>query len=52
MTLQDLLDPLLDASWKGYPHHAAPLRHKRWYSRYTQAHGALPVSIYEVFEAS
>jgi D-serine dehydratase len=26
MTLQDLLDPLLDASWKGYPHHAAPLR--------------------------
>ncbi|MEO5669610.1 MAG: amino acid deaminase [Ramlibacter sp.] len=26
MTLQDLLDPVLDASWKGYPHHAAPLR--------------------------
>jgi D-serine dehydratase len=26
MTLQDLLDPTLDASWKGYPHHAAPLR--------------------------
>jgi D-serine dehydratase len=26
MTLQDILDPVLDASWKGYPHHAAPLR--------------------------
>lgn len=26
MTLQDLLDPVLDASWKGYPHQAAPLR--------------------------
>jgi D-serine dehydratase len=26
MTLQDLLDPVLDASWKGYPHDAAPLR--------------------------
>jgi len=26
MTLQDLLDPVLDASWKGYPHHAPPLR--------------------------
>lgn len=26
MTLQDLLDPVLNASWKGYPHHAAPLR--------------------------
>ena len=26
MTLQDLLDPVLDASWKGYPHNAAPLR--------------------------
>ena len=26
MTLQDLLDPVLDASWKGYPHHAAPMR--------------------------
>jgi D-serine dehydratase len=26
MTLHDLLDPVLDASWKGYPHHAAPLR--------------------------
>lgn len=26
MTLQDLLDPVLDASWKGYPHGAAPLR--------------------------
>jgi D-serine dehydratase len=26
MTLQDILDPVLDASWKGYPHGAAPLR--------------------------
>lgn len=26
MTPQDLLDPLLDASSKGFPHHAAPLR--------------------------
>ena len=26
MTLQDLLDPVLDASWKGYPHRAPPLR--------------------------
>jgi D-serine dehydratase len=26
MTLQDILDPVLDASWKGFPHHAAPLR--------------------------
>ncbi|MES2938935.1 MAG: alanine racemase [Pseudomonadota bacterium] len=26
MTLQDILDPVLDASWKGYPHQAAPLR--------------------------
>ncbi|MBE7367034.1 amino acid deaminase [Ramlibacter pallidus] len=26
MTLDDLLDPLLDASWKGIPHHAGALR--------------------------
>lgn len=26
MTLQDLLDPVIDASWKGYPHGAAPSR--------------------------
>ena len=26
MTLQDILDPMLDASWKGFPHHAPPLR--------------------------
>jgi D-serine dehydratase len=26
MTLQDILDPVLDASWKGYPHGAEPLR--------------------------
>ena len=26
MTLDDLLDPVLDASWKGFPHHSAPLR--------------------------
>ena len=26
MTLQDLLDPLLDASQKGFPHHSGPLR--------------------------
>jgi len=26
MTLQDLLDPVIDASWKGFPHHSAPLR--------------------------
>jgi D-serine dehydratase len=26
MTLQDILDPVLDASWKGFPHGAAPLR--------------------------
>jgi D-serine dehydratase len=26
MTLQDILDPLLDASWKGFPHHSPPLR--------------------------
>ncbi len=26
MTLEDLLDPTLDASQKGFPHHAAPLR--------------------------
>lgn len=26
MTLEDLLDPVLDASWKGFPHHSAPLR--------------------------
>ena len=26
MTLQDLLDPVLDASFKGFPHHSAPLR--------------------------
>ena len=26
MTLQDILDPLIDASFKGFPHHSAPLR--------------------------
>ncbi|MEO7642735.1 MAG: amino acid deaminase, partial [Ramlibacter sp.] len=26
MTLQELLDPVIDASWKGFPHHSAPLR--------------------------
>ena len=26
MTLQDILDPTLDASWKGFPHHSPPLR--------------------------
>ncbi|MEO6016766.1 MAG: alanine racemase [Polaromonas sp.] len=26
MTLQDILDPVLDASWKGFPHHSPPLR--------------------------
>ncbi|MBI2771647.1 MAG: amino acid deaminase [Burkholderiales bacterium] len=26
MTLQDILDPTLDASQKGFPHHSAPLR--------------------------
>lgn len=26
MTLQDLIDPLLDASQKGFPHHSGPLR--------------------------
>ncbi|RYF39089.1 MAG: amino acid deaminase, partial [Comamonadaceae bacterium] len=26
MTLDDLLDPVLDASWKGFPHHSPPLR--------------------------
>ena len=26
MTLQDILDPVIDASFKGFPHHSAPLR--------------------------
>ena len=26
MTLQDILDPLIDASFKGFPHHSVPLR--------------------------
>ena len=26
MTLQDMLDPFLDASQKGFPHHSGPLR--------------------------
>ncbi|RYF42547.1 MAG: amino acid deaminase [Comamonadaceae bacterium] len=26
MTLQDILDPVLDASWKGFPHHSPALR--------------------------
>jgi D-serine dehydratase len=46
MTLQDLLDPVLDASWKGYPHHAAPMRRSAIAAQgWNVLHGDLPLPL-------